>query len=119
MYLSLVLKILFIFVSQKVVDTIVIVDEEEILELTSWVLRDDNFFFNNNFTLFDWAKFINYCNIYRIFMLQTDMQVPFNVEVAEEISSQYMHFFVVYLLFSNFAIILSDTYSVSNFIFYL
>jgi hypothetical protein len=52
-------------------------------------------------------------------MLQTDMQVPFNVEVAEEISSQYMHFFVVYLLFSNFAIILSDTYSVSNFIFYL
>jgi hypothetical protein len=35
MYLFLVLKILLILVSHKVVDTIVIVDEEEILELTS------------------------------------------------------------------------------------
>ena len=73
MYLFLVLKILFILVSHKVVDTIIVVDEEEILELTSRMLRDDNFFFNNNFTLFDWAKFINYCNIYRIFMFQIDM----------------------------------------------
>jgi hypothetical protein len=60
MYLSLVLKCLFIYVSHKVVDAIVKVDEEESFKLSHLVNRDNNFFFDYEFAQFDRAKLINY-----------------------------------------------------------
>lgn len=53
MYLSLVLECLFIYVSQKVVDAIVKVDEEESFKLSHLVNRDNNFFHDDEFARFD------------------------------------------------------------------
>jgi hypothetical protein len=50
MYLSLILKRFFIHVPHKVVDTLVVVNEEEILKLSLPIYRDDDFFFDNEFT---------------------------------------------------------------------
>jgi hypothetical protein len=53
MYLSLVLECLFIYVSHKVVDAIVKVDEEESFKLSHLVNRDNNFFLDDEFAQFD------------------------------------------------------------------
>ena len=53
MYLSLVLKCLFIDISHKIVDAIVEVDEEESFKLSHLVNRDDYFFLHYEFPQFD------------------------------------------------------------------
>jgi hypothetical protein len=40
---------------------------------------------------------------------QADVQVPFNVEVTEELVSHYINFIVIYLFFSNCVICHSET----------
>jgi hypothetical protein len=53
MYLSLVLKCLFIYVSHKIVNAIVKVDKEESFKLSHLVNRDYNFFLDYEFAKFD------------------------------------------------------------------
>lgn len=108
MYLSLILKRFFIHVPHKVVDTLVVVNEEEILKLSLPIYRDDDFFLDNDFTQFDWGKLINDSD-FQLVAQQKDVQVPFNVVVAEELVSHYIHFIVVYLFFSDCAIFVSET----------
>lgn len=83
-----------------------IMDKKKIFELRL-IYWDDNFFLDNDFFLLDCTKLINNCDFY-FFALQTDMQVSFNVEVAEEFVPDYIHFVNIILLFLNIIIYVSE-----------